>query len=73
MINIRLNFKFFNITTEQVFSMQSAMSTRQEELSELRSYIKDVDIEVTMILQSLQWDRKILLQVCLLSAFPLSQ
>ncbi|XP_069365577.1 U11/U12 small nuclear ribonucleoprotein 48 kDa protein-like isoform X2 [Maniola hyperantus] len=38
------------------------MSSRQEELSELQNYIKEVDKEVTMILQSLQWDRKQLLQ-----------
>ncbi|XP_023952397.2 U11/U12 small nuclear ribonucleoprotein 48 kDa protein [Bicyclus anynana] len=38
------------------------MFSRQEQLSEIQSFIKDVDKEVTMILQSLQWDRKLLLQ-----------
>lgn len=38
------------------------MSSRQEQLSDLRNYIKEIDKEVTMILQSLQWDRKHLLQ-----------
>ncbi|XP_038215345.1 U11/U12 small nuclear ribonucleoprotein 48 kDa protein-like [Zerene cesonia] len=36
-------------------------STRQSELSDLKSYIKDVDNEITLILQSLQWNRSTLI------------
>ncbi|KAJ2952427.1 hypothetical protein O0L34_g6731 [Tuta absoluta] len=38
------------------------MEKRQEKLSELQNYIAGVDKEITMILQSLQWDRKHLLE-----------
>ncbi|XP_075992958.1 uncharacterized protein LOC142987892 isoform X2 [Anticarsia gemmatalis] len=38
------------------------MEKRMEELSKLRSYTDEIDKELTMILQSLQWDRKHILQ-----------
>ncbi|KAM3961853.1 U11/U12 small nuclear ribonucleoprotein 48 kDa protein [Aphomia sociella] len=37
------------------------MDMRQKQLADLRLYIQDAETEVTMILQSLQWDRKGLL------------
>lgn len=41
------------------------MDVRERDLSQIKAYIDDVDKEVTMILQSLQWDRKHLLEVSL--------
>ncbi|XP_049867124.1 NKAP family protein-like isoform X2 [Pectinophora gossypiella] len=38
------------------------MSTRETDLSHLHSYIEGMDKEITMILQSLQWDQKHLLE-----------
>ncbi|CAH0702093.1 unnamed protein product [Spodoptera exigua] len=38
------------------------MDKRQEELTKLKSYTEIIDNDLTMILQSLQWDRKQLLQ-----------
>lgn len=38
------------------------MDKRQEELTKLQSYTNKVDNDLTMILQSLQWDRKTLIQ-----------
>lgn len=45
------------------------MEARVKYLSQIKAYIEDVDKEVTMILQSLQWDRKRLLEVCLFTVF----
>lgn len=42
------------------------MDARQKELAEIKSYIEGIDKEVTMILQSLQWDRKHLIEVRLI-------
>lgn len=39
------------------------MDKRQEELTKLKSYIEGIDNELTVILETLQWDRKELLQV----------
>lgn len=39
------------------------MDKRKEELLKLRSFTEDIDKDLTMILQSLQWDRKHILQV----------
>lgn len=39
------------------------MEIRHKVLSELDSFIKGVDQQVTIILQNLQWDRKRLLEV----------
>ncbi|XP_073944519.1 U11/U12 small nuclear ribonucleoprotein 48 kDa protein-like isoform X1 [Choristoneura fumiferana] len=38
------------------------MDKRRTELSKLSSYIQSIDTEVTMILQSLQWDRQYLIE-----------
>ncbi|XP_059061235.1 U11/U12 small nuclear ribonucleoprotein 48 kDa protein-like [Achroia grisella] len=38
------------------------MEIRQKQLMDLKLYVQDVEAEVTMILQSLQWDRKGLTQ-----------
>ncbi|CAH2086955.1 unnamed protein product [Euphydryas editha] len=38
------------------------MESRQEQLSQLRDFIKEAEKEVTLILQTLQWDRNTLMQ-----------
>lgn len=40
------------------------MESRQEQLSQLQLFIKEADNEVTLILQTLQWDKDTLIQVC---------
>lgn len=45
------------------------MDKRQEELTKLQSYTNKVDNDLTMILQSLQWDRKTLIQVIFCISF----
>lgn len=45
------------------------MDARERDLSQINAYIENVDKEVTMILQSLQWDRKHLLEVSLFTIY----
>lgn len=39
------------------------MDLRIEELNKLRSYTEEIDKDLTLILQSLQWERKHIMQV----------
>lgn len=40
------------------------MESRREQLAQLRNFIREADNEVTLILQTLQWDKETLMQVC---------
>lgn len=47
------------------------METRLKQLDQLHSFVEEVDKDVTLILQNLQWDRKHLLSVRIINYISL--